>query len=80
MKTHSGISKSSYYSTRDLAKLLGVDDSTIKRWADQGEIPCVKTLGGHRRFTQDAVRDLSAKMNINVPGTITRTERGSGRR
>ncbi len=32
------------------AKLLGVRPTTVKRWADSGELPCVKTAGGHRRF------------------------------
>jgi excisionase family DNA binding protein len=78
MKTHPGISGFPYYSTSDLAKLLGVDNSTIKRWADLGEIPCVKTLGGHRRFTQDTVSALTAKMNINAVGAIPKIERGPG--
>ena len=34
----------------DAAALLSVGVSTIKRWADEGVVPCVRTAGGHRRF------------------------------
>ena len=32
------------------ARALGVGVTAIKRWADAGTLPCVKTAGGHRRF------------------------------
>lgn len=38
------------YSTAELAHMLEVNESTVKRWADQGHIECIKTKGGHRRF------------------------------
>ena len=34
----------------EVAELLGVGASSVKRWADSGRLPCVRTLGGHRRF------------------------------
>lgn len=30
--------------------MLGVAPSSVKRWADEGALPCVKTAGRHRRF------------------------------
>lgn len=33
-----------------VAELLGVGASSVKRWADSGRLPCVRTPGGHRRF------------------------------
>ena len=39
----------------EAARMLGVHAATLRRWADQGEIPVIRTPGGHRRF---AVRDL----------------------
>jgi len=39
-----------YFSTSDLAHLLGVHVSTIKRWTEEGKINCTKTAGGHRKF------------------------------
>jgi excisionase family DNA binding protein len=38
------------FSSRQAARILGVGISTIKRWADDGVIACVRTAGGHRRF------------------------------
>ncbi len=36
--------------TTEAARLLGVGPSTVKRWADDGLLTCVRTVGGHRRF------------------------------
>jgi len=32
------------------AKYLGVAQSTIRKWSDQGRVPAFYTPGGHRRF------------------------------
>ena len=37
-------------SPRELAKVLGVSESSIKRWVDDGAITSTKTAGGHRRI------------------------------
>lgn len=36
--------------SRQAARLLGVSEASIKRWADGGLLPALKTAGGHRRF------------------------------
>jgi len=33
-------------------KILGVNESTVRRWADAGQIRCFRTPGGHRRFAE----------------------------
>ena len=33
-------------------KLLGVNKSTLRRWADAGRVRSFRTLGGHRRFVE----------------------------
>lgn len=48
------------FSTRELARLCGVNESTIKRWADSGKLPCLKTPGGHRKFR---LRDVLVFLN-----------------
>jgi excisionase family DNA binding protein len=42
----------------DAAARLGVGVTAIKRWADQGRLPCVRTAGGHRRFRRRDVERL----------------------
>src|ERR1044072_4005268 len=39
------------------AKYLGVAQSTIRKWSDQGLVPAFYTPGGHRRFRR---RDLDS--------------------
>ena len=43
-------------STVDVGRLAGVGPTAVKRWADQGMLPCVKTAGGHRRFERREVQ------------------------
>jgi len=40
----------SLISSADVAKILGVNVATVKRWTDTGKLDCVKTAGGHRKF------------------------------
>jgi excisionase family DNA binding protein len=56
----------SHLSPRQLAHAVGVSESSIKRWADEGRIASDRTAGGHRRigveealrFVRDAQLDL----------------------
>lgn len=41
----------------EAADELGVHFTTLRRWADAGEVPCMRTPGGHRRFRR---QDLEA--------------------
>ncbi len=40
--------------------LLGVSESTVRRWADAGEIRSYRTSGGHRRVLEGDLRHLVA--------------------
>ncbi len=49
------------FSPRDLAKAIGVSESSLKRWVDDGLIHASRTAGGHRRITlTEAVRFVRA--------------------
>ena len=39
-------------------RLLGVDESTLRRWADSGQVHAFRTVGGHRRFAESDVQQL----------------------
>ena len=43
------------------SKLLGVSHSTVRRWADAGEIRSYRTSGGHRRILDEDVRQFMAQ-------------------
>jgi excisionase family DNA binding protein len=42
------------------SKLLGVSESTIRRWADAGEVRSFRTPGGHRRVREEDLRQIVA--------------------
>lgn len=39
-------------------RLLGVNETTLRRWADEGRIRSVRTPGGHRRFAESDIHAL----------------------
>ncbi len=51
-----------YLRPGEAAKLLHVSPKTIDRWAADGRIPCIVTLGGHRRFRVEDVLAVAERM------------------
>jgi excisionase family DNA binding protein len=49
----------SYLHTAEVADLLHVSPKTVSRWAKEGKLPFLKTLGGHRRYLEAEIRDLA---------------------
>lgn len=53
--------------TRELAHAIGVSESSIKRWADEGVIRAHRTAGGHRRIPlPEAVRFVHEHRTVVV--------------
>lgn len=48
-----------WLSLSQAAKILGVHSTTLRRWADNGDIPHMLTPGGHRRFASDDILQFS---------------------
>ena len=46
-----------YLNSKQVADIIGVNISTLKRWTDNGTLGCDKTAGGHRKFTMNHIRD-----------------------
>jgi excisionase family DNA binding protein len=42
----------------EVAAILGVDEKSVRSWADAGQLPCWRTPGGHRRFRRSDVEAL----------------------
>lgn len=38
---------------KELSRAIGVSESSLKRWSDDGVLSASRTAGGHRRFTMD---------------------------
>lgn len=52
---------------RELAQAIGVSESSVKRWVDDGAIQATKTAGGHRRIPiQEAVRFIRESQSVLV--------------
>jgi len=61
------------YNSYQTAKIIGVNVSTVKRWSDSGKLKCTQTVGGHRKFHLNDIKDFLAKnkkistsVNINL--------------
>jgi excisionase family DNA binding protein len=44
--------------TSDVAVLFEVSERTVSEWAKRGQIPSVRTPGGHRRYPAEGIRWL----------------------
>ena len=42
----------------EVATMFRVDPKTVTRWAKDGKLRSVRTLGGHRRYRESEVRAL----------------------
>ena len=54
-----------YLTPGQAAAMLQVSRQTVSRWADAGLLPCIVTLGGHRRFDRDVILGAAAQMGIH---------------
>jgi excisionase family DNA binding protein len=48
----------------EVAAILQVSPKTVARWAQQGQLPYQRTLGGHRRYPEQAIRELAASLQV----------------
>jgi excisionase family DNA binding protein len=54
----------------EAAEALGVSASTLRRWAESGRIPTMRTAGGHRRFAVSEVSRLNAARGVASRGGV----------
>ena len=48
----------SYLLPAEVAELLSVSPKTVSRWAKEGKLPFMRTLGGHRRYPEAKMGEL----------------------
>jgi excisionase family DNA binding protein len=59
-------SAATFLRSAEVAAILQVSPKTITRWAQQGRLPFQRTLGGHRRYPEPAIRELLASLTQEV--------------
>lgn len=71
------------FTPRQVARALGIGESTVKRWCDKGVIPVDNTPGGHRRihlsplveFLKSSGRVLTRPELLGMPANVGKGER-----
>jgi excisionase family DNA binding protein len=51
-----------YLLTAEVADIFHVSPKTVSRWAKEGKLPFMKTLGGHRRYPEAKIRELAEEL------------------
>lgn len=52
-----------FMTSAEVARLLGVGPTSVKRWADSGLLPCLRTPGRHRRFARPEVEKFRLRQH-----------------
>jgi excisionase family DNA binding protein len=47
-----------------VAAIMQVSPKTISRWATEGKLPFLKTLGGYRRYPAAEIRQLAEELRV----------------
>jgi len=60
-----------YLNSKEVASIMGVNVSTIKRWTDSGKLDCYQTVGGHRKFLLSHLKNflkekINRKLRVNI--------------
>jgi excisionase family DNA binding protein len=48
----------------EVAAIFQVSPKTVCRWAMDGKLPFQRTLGGHRRFPEQVIRELAESLQV----------------
>ncbi len=54
------------FSPKQVATALQASESSVKRWCDQGAIPTIRTVGGHRRITLEGLQHFLHRSNRSL--------------
>jgi len=78
------LSASNYYTTLEVAKMLGMAVRSVQLMVDRGDLQAWKTPGGHRRITRDSlerwIEGSRAGVGAALPPGRTPRERAGRRR
>lgn len=54
------------FTPKQVARALGVSESSIKRWVDSGKIEAVRTAGGHRKVLLSSIVQLARDQGYTI--------------
>ena len=69
-----------YLNSKEVASIMGVNVSTIKRWTDNGKLDCYQTVGGHRKFLLSHLKNflkekINQKLKVNIIQYLNKGEK-----
>jgi excisionase family DNA binding protein len=59
-----------WLSLGDVAEILGIHPSTVRKWSDQGVLPVHRTQGGHRRYLRSEMELWMQSQRANGPSDV----------
>jgi len=59
-------SVATFLRSAEVAAILQISPKTVARWTQQGRLPYQRTLGGHRRYPEQTIRELAASLRQEV--------------
>jgi excisionase family DNA binding protein len=48
----------------EVAAIVQLSPKTVSRWATEGKLPFLKTLGGHRRYPAAEIHQLASRLQV----------------
>ena len=64
---------------RQAAEMLGVSESTARRWCDRGLIPTTRTIGKHRRISREELVAFARRQGIAIASPAAALAGAGGR-
>lgn len=58
------------FTTREVAQMWNVSESTVKRWASSFGLRCFRTPGGHRRFRLEDLAEFQQRRSFEATGVL----------
>jgi MerR family transcriptional regulator, light-induced transcriptional regulator len=59
-----------FYTSKQVAGILGINESSVKRWTNSGMLKCFKTPGGHRKFKKNDILDFAERFSFKIPENV----------
>ncbi|MBI4730109.1 MAG: helix-turn-helix domain-containing protein [Acidobacteria bacterium] len=65
------LKREKFLRTAEVARALHVSPKTVARWAKEGRLPYLATLGGHRRFPESRITEIVDTLSREVVELVT---------